>query len=137
MEDIKEHEIIESGKHLSSNAYSVIENVVGADKYNDTPDDIKTLQCLGVKKENGLYAGYYIGIDWIPDLKETISIIPKIDNLDYFGMFISVLNCKDRKITEAISKIYYINFDDEYIQLQSNKFEITPFFNISFCYSHY
>jgi 5-methylcytosine-specific restriction enzyme subunit McrC len=127
MEDIKEHEIIESGKHLSSNAYSVIENVVGADKYNDTPDDIKTLQCLGVKKENGLYAGYYIGIDWIPDLKETISIIPKIDNLDYFGMFISVLNCKDRKITEAISKIYYINFDDEYIQLQSNKFEITPF----------
>lgn len=124
---IKEHSIIT--KESLGEEYTNLCHMVCSESYNPYPKHLEDLLCLGVDfdfKSRCLTASYYIGVDWIPKTKQTLVITPKIESVSYVKMFTHCLNCNNRAVHEAISEIYYIDIDKDFIKIRANDFEITP-----------
>lgn len=53
--------------------------------------------------------GYFIGIDWLVEHKLAVEVAPKIDDLDYMGMFSTCL--ADPGVRSHLGKIYFVDWD--------------------------
>lgn len=77
-----------------------------------------------------LKTSYFIGVCWLEKNQLALQVEPKIKNLDYLKMFLACF--KHPKVSQELSKIYQIDFNQPKIELDSNKFEITPLLIIHF-----
>lgn len=77
-----------------------------------------------------LKSSYFIGACWLEKNQLALQVEPKIKNLDYLKMFLECF--KHPKVSQELSKIYQIDFNQPKIELDSNKFEITPLLIIHF-----
>ncbi|WXT99983.1 MAG: hypothetical protein Ctma_0689 [Catillopecten margaritatus gill symbiont] len=77
-----------------------------------------------------LKTSYFIGACWLEENQLALQIEPKIKGLDYLTMF---LKCFEHpQVSQKLSDIYQIDFNQPKIELDSNKFEITPLLIIHF-----
>jgi 5-methylcytosine-specific restriction enzyme subunit McrC len=75
-------------------------------------------------------ASYFIGACWLEEKQLALQIEPKIKDLDYLCMF---LKCFEHpKVSQHLSEIYHINFNQAKIALESSDFEITPLLIVHF-----
>ena len=130
MKSIQEHDKLEVDDSLSEQSYQCLLETIRSVGYNYDPKRIEDLSCLGLTydyKKKELLASYFIGLEWIPNSKEVLRIVPKRDNVSYLKMFLSCLNSSDTEVQDALSEIYYIAFDRPVIALKLKEFELTPF----------
>lgn len=76
-------------------------------------------------------ASYYIGCAWLvpPSEKKDgvpIQVKPKMENVDFFRMFVMALEVRSSKEAEYFSDYYHIDFDSPTIQIESEQNLITP-----------
>jgi hypothetical protein len=88
-------------------------------------NDVKFL-----KLNSNYETSYFIGVDWLLESEIAIMVEPKINDLDYLKMFMECFNHEE--ISKDLNRIYKIHFNKKAVQLNSNKFEITPLLIIHF-----
>lgn len=74
--------------------------------------------------------GYFIGARWLREQELSLVVEPKIENLDYFSMFLTCLN--HPRTTGLVGEIYDIDFNQSPIPLPSKQFDLTPLIIIHF-----
>ena len=134
MTEFVEHDKINSENLQNESSYQCLLKAIMSDGYNCDPEHIEDLSCLGLdykmdykSKERGIFASYFIGLNRLPGSNEVIYIKPKRKDVNYLRMFLSCLNCQNKEVVNALSKIYYIDFESPAIKLDSSLFELTPF----------
>jgi 5-methylcytosine-specific restriction enzyme subunit McrC len=73
---------------------------------------------------------YYIGIDWLKEKESCIVVHPKIENLDYVGMFVHCL--KHPEISKFLKDSYHFDFKKPSIPITDFDCELTPFMIVHF-----
>lgn len=101
----------------------------------DIPNEPNKRKYLGLyydfwKGKRSVKSSYFIGACWLEKNQLALQVEPKIKNLDYLKMFLECF--KHPKVSQELSKIYQIDFNQPKIELDSNKFEITPLLIIHF-----
>ncbi len=82
------------------------------------------------EEQKQLKTSYFIGACWLEEKQLALQIEPKIKDLDYLCMF---LKCFEHpKVSQHLSEIYHINFNQAKIALESSDFEITPLLIVHF-----
>jgi 5-methylcytosine-specific restriction enzyme subunit McrC len=92
-------------------------------------DNDNNIQYLGLSPYD-YSVSYYIGIDWLQEKKSYIVVHPKIDNLDYVGMFVHCLYHPE--ISESLEDIYHIDIKKPQIKTSTIDWDLTPFMIIHF-----
>ena len=72
-------------------------------------------------------ASYYVGFTWIEEEQVALHVCPKIKDLDFLGMFMACLKCRDNEVQDKIMQIYGIDFKKPPIEANGVHTEITPF----------
>ncbi len=101
----------------------------------DIPNEPNKRKYLGLyydfwKGKRSVKSSYFIGACWLEKNQLALQVEPKITDLDYLKMFLECF--KHPKVSQELSKIYHIDFNQPKIELDSSKFEITPLLIIHF-----
>lgn len=75
-------------------------------------------------------ASYFIGVDWLKVNEAIIQVDPKIQRLDFMAMFLECLNTP--YLNQKLREIYFIDFKNPQIEIDSISCDITPLLIIHF-----
>lgn len=118
---IKEHQTYDIEKHPDGKKCLEERHVV----LEGMPTDFMGIpKYLGV--DNSLTAGFYIGADWLVEKELPIVVLPKIDNLDYLGMFVAALSVDSVAESNYFAKCYGISFNKPAIEVSEDVSQLTP-----------
>lgn len=88
------------------------------------PDYMDAPKYLGIDQEYN--ASYYIGTCWLIKNELAVSVIPKIDNIDFVTMFLSALEVNTAKESDYFGRCYGIMFDEPQIETTEKLNQLTP-----------
>ncbi|MBO7480729.1 MAG: hypothetical protein J6T63_01320 [Bacteroidales bacterium] len=111
---IKEHDKIPENFHDLLNDIQFVGN----------PDYMAPPQYLGIDQDYN--ASYYIGACWLIKNEFAVSVIPKIENIDFVTMFMSALEINTAKESDYFGKCYGIMFDEPQIETTEQLNQLTP-----------
>lgn len=114
IQPIKEHDCIPVEYHERLKTVQFVGN----------PDYMDTPKYLGIDQEYN--ASYYIGACWLIKNKLAVSVIPKIDKIDFVTMFLSALEVNTANESDYFGKCYGIMFDEPQIETTEKLNQLTP-----------
>jgi len=127
---MERYDFIEQKTLLVSDEINDGQKIVQLKELNlDFEKQINEIKYLGLNPFD-YTVSYFIGIDWLKEKESYIVVHPKINNLDYVGMFVHCL--KHPEISKFLKDAYHIDFQKSKIETITDDWDLTPFLIVHF-----